>query len=140
MIRAALPLACVALAGLSAPAAAQDASAAEYQPSAEYQQCMRQPDAVRGNATALDMCLGVELTVQQERMGNAFDRVFDNLTGWDQVRLYNDQIDWRKGLDGRCADKARKPDRVGTDSLAFNTCLTLEYAARAEWLDDYSPE
>lgn len=128
-----------ALAAGSMPVAAQDPKQT-YRPSADYERCMRQGDAVRGNAIALNVCLGVEQAAQQERMANAFDRAFDALTGWDQVRLYNEQTEWRAALDERCAEQVRRPGQVNTDSRAFNVCLTLEYAARVAWLDDYEPE
>ena len=129
------------LAALLWPAAlpAQGAPKA-YEPSAEYQQCMRQGDAARGNATAVDVCLGLEQTVQLERMGEAYDRAFGALTGWDQVRLYNDQTEWREGLDARCAEVARRDPANQADARAFNICRTTEIAARADWLDRYSAE
>ncbi|MEO6433061.1 MAG: hypothetical protein ABIO29_03660 [Sphingomicrobium sp.] len=128
----------VALLGAApVPALAQQP---QFTPSDAYRQCMMQPDAARGIATATDLCLGLEQTVQLDRLGQAYQRAFDALTGWDQVRLHNDQAEWRAGLDDRCAEAARQDPRNATDSRAFNICRTEEIAARAAILDRENAE
>lgn len=129
----------LALAPMAVPAAAQQAPS-KYQPSAEFQRCMKQDDAAKGIATAVDLCINSEQVAQQERLGLSYDRAFAALTGWDQVRLFNDQTEWREGLDERCALASSDQDNGGTSSRAFNLCRAEEMANRAAWLDDYQPE
>ena len=101
---------------------------------------MKQGDAAKGNATAVDMCINSEQVAQQERLSLAYDRAFAALTGWDQVRLFNEQTDWREGLDERCALATSDQDKGGTSSRAFNLCIAEEMANRAAILDEIEPE
>lgn len=125
---------------VAASSASVPAQPKPYQPSDAYRQCMRQGDAAQGSATAVDLCVQKEQAVQQERLGDSFDAAFDALTGWDQVRLFNDQTEWREGLDERCALATSGRTEGGTSSRAYNMCRAEEMANRAEILDEYEPE
>jgi len=135
MIRATILLAIAAI--VPAPATAQ---APMTERSDSYRLCMEHGDAARGNTTAMDLCVGSELVLQDGRLDRAYRRAGAHL-GWPtKLRLVTSQRRWVVDSNDRCARIAGLDPRASLTGAIYNGCILDETIARAAWLEHYTPE
>jgi uncharacterized protein YecT (DUF1311 family) len=121
---------------LAAPAVAQPSDGR----SEAYRQCMTSGDAAKGNATAIELCAGAELALQEQQLESAYQRALRRLGLRYQAMLRNAQVDWRREVQETCAERAAVDRRGDLAGFKHSRCMLDEVVARIAWVEEYPPE
>jgi len=127
------------LAAAALPVSAQPQDP-RLQPTAEYQRCLATGDAAKGKPSAIDVCIGLELDRQEERMRVVFHETSDE-HGWKwQDYLRDRQFNWRSESALRCSAQVPAGPASSGTSRIFNQCMIGEILAQIVWLESVPPE
>lgn len=119
------------------PALAQDP---RLRPSAAYEECLATGDAAKGKTSAIDVCVGLELQRQEDRLKDVFYETSDEHGYKWQDYLRDRQAIWRRESAERCAAKVpASPASTGTSRL-YNQCMIGEILGQIAWLESVPPE
>lgn len=101
---------------------------------------MASGEAARGTLAAVQVCLGAEMALQEERHDEAYHVAMARQTAVGKIRLRADEREWRTNLTTLCAERASLDSMGRMVATQYNRCLLDETIARAAWLETYSPE